>query len=76
MHDIGKAALSNGYLGLFSLLLEDLDAKNWNVPMNFVEEVVRSEPHDGWTHTGTKLAVRRRSLSLCLLYTSDAADEL
>ena len=40
MHDIGKAALSHGYPGLFSQLLEELHTQAWKVPMNFAEEVV------------------------------------
>ena len=40
MHDIGKAALSCGYPGLFQLLVETLKMKGWNVPMSVAEDEI------------------------------------
>jgi len=46
MHDLGKGVMVHSYPGLFPLLLEELKARDWGVPMSFVEQ----ELAGGLTH--------------------------
>jgi two-component system, chemotaxis family, chemotaxis protein CheY len=40
MHDIGKVALIQAYPGLFSMIVEELQNQNWNVPMKAGEDLL------------------------------------
>lgn len=46
MHDIGKGVMAHSYPGLYPLLVEQLQSKDWSVPMLAVEEEVAG----GLTH--------------------------
>ena len=46
MHDIGKGVMAHSYPGLYPLLVEELQSKNWSVPMLSAEQEVAG----GLTH--------------------------
>ena len=39
MHDIGKVAMVHAYPGLFPMIIETMEAQNWNRPMRVAEEL-------------------------------------
>ena len=40
MHDIGKVALAQCYPGIFPLILNEMEAQKWNVPMSVGEAIL------------------------------------
>jgi two-component system chemotaxis response regulator CheY len=46
MHDIGKVVMAHSYPGLFPVLLQEMEAKEWSIPMLAAEQAVAG----GLTH--------------------------